>query len=127
MRGCLTKRSKGSWAIVLHLGYVEDPVTHKRKLKQKWITVRGTKQQAQTKLNEMLGGLQKGEFVETTKVTFGEWLTTWLKETVAPTRRPSTRRAYEALIKKHIEPALGAVRLQALRPGHLQAYYADKA
>jgi integrase len=127
MRGCLTQRSPGSWAIVLHMGYVKDPLTNKRKLKQKWVTVRGTKAQAQAKLNEMLVALQKGEFVEPTKVTLGEWLDRWCEETIKSSRRPGTYTIYRGVLDNHVIPEIGAIRLQALRPGHLQAYYADRA
>ena len=43
MRGHIKQRSKGSWSIVLDLG--RDPSTGKRK--QQWVTVRGTKKEAE--------------------------------------------------------------------------------
>ena len=39
MRGSLVPRYKGSWSIVLDLGYEVDPVTGLGKRKQQWITV----------------------------------------------------------------------------------------
>ncbi len=41
MKGCLTQRYKGSWSIVLDVGYQMDPITGVRKRKQRCITVRG--------------------------------------------------------------------------------------
>ena len=50
MRGSLKKRSKHSWTIILDLGYQQDPQTGKRRRRQKWITLRGTKREAETPL-----------------------------------------------------------------------------
>ena len=54
MRGCLKQRYKGSWSIILNIGYQIDPTTGRSKRRQKWITFRGTKKEAQTRLNELL-------------------------------------------------------------------------
>ena len=56
MRGHITKRSKDSWTIVLDLG--RDPSTGKRK--QQWVTHKGTKKEAETKLTKLLGQLNNG-------------------------------------------------------------------
>jgi hypothetical protein len=34
MRGSITQRSRGSWTLILDLGYVQDPATGKRKRRQ---------------------------------------------------------------------------------------------
>ena len=46
MKGCLIQRYKGSWSIVLDVGYQLDPITGTRKRKQRCITVKGTKRDA---------------------------------------------------------------------------------
>jgi len=126
MRGSLKQRYKGSWSLVLDLGYQADPDTGLRKRKQKWITFRGTRKQAETKLTDLVRDANKGEFVEPSKLTLGEWLTTWLAETVKPARRRNTFIAYNSIVTGHLVPAIGAVTLQALRPGHLKQYYAER-
>ncbi len=60
MRGHLTKRGKNSWSIVLTMGRKIDPKTGKSRPNQKWITVRGTKKQAQDRLNEILYQYNRG-------------------------------------------------------------------
>ena len=50
MRGHLKKRSKNSWTIVLDRG--RDPATGKRR--QQWVSVKGTKRDAERKLAELL-------------------------------------------------------------------------
>ncbi len=70
MKGHITKRSKGSWTIVIDAG--KDPGTGKRR--QHWHTVKGTKRDAQRALNEILVALGKGTYVKPTKLTVGDWL-----------------------------------------------------
>ena len=40
--------------------------------------------------------------------TVGEFLAQWLEESVKPSARPRTFESYEFLVKKHLEPTLGA-------------------
>jgi hypothetical protein len=90
MRGSLDKHYKGSWSLVLDLGYHRDPKTGTLKRRQKWITFRGTKQQAETRLTELLDAQNKGSFVEPSKITFGEWLTEWWTKVIKATKTPGT-------------------------------------
>ncbi len=116
MRGSLKQRYKGSWSLIVDLGYEVDPATGKQKRRQKWITVRGTKRDAERKLAELVHRADSGTFVEPNKVTVSEWLDTWLEKAIKPPRR--TLRAYEtytSVINKHLKPKLGAIRLQELR------------
>ena len=84
MRGSIKQRYEGSWSLILDLGYRTDPVTGLRKRKQKWVTFRGTKKQAETHLTELLRAANRGEFVEATKVTLGQWLLEWLEKAIKP-------------------------------------------
>jgi hypothetical protein len=75
MRGTLIQRYNGSWSLILDLGYQVDPTTGKSKRRQKWITFRGSKKQAEAQLNEHVRAAQRGELVEPSKTTLSEWLT----------------------------------------------------
>ncbi len=126
MRGSLKRRYKGTWSIILDLGYQTDPDTGLRKRRQKWITVRGTKRDAERKLAELVHQADTGTFVEPTKITVAEWLDRWLETAIKPPRR--TLRAYEtyaSVIKRHLTPKLGAIRLQELQVMDVERYYAD--
>ena len=126
MRGTLKQRSKGTWSLIFDLGYQTDPETGLRKRKQKWVTFHGTKKQAETKLTELVRTAHRGEFVEPTKMTFGEWLTEWVDKALKPPRRTAgTYRVYTSTIKGHIEPKLGVIRLQELRALDIERYHAD--
>jgi hypothetical protein len=77
MRGSITKRGD-SWLIRFDVGYETDPTTGKQKRKQKSVTFRGSRKEADVKLTELLRSVHRNEYVEPTKMTFGEWLDEWL-------------------------------------------------
>jgi len=127
-RGCLRQRYKGSWNIVLDLGYQTDHQTGKRKRKQKWFTVKGNKRKAEKKLAELLYKANNNELIPPSKITFGEWLAQWVELAIKPPRkRPRTYEAYKGIIKNHLKPNLGQIRLQELDPIHIEQYYVDSS
>ena len=126
MRGSLRERSKGSWRITLEFGYLEDPQTGKTKRHQKFITFRGTKREAQDKLQDLLSAANRGEYVEPSKLTLGTWLTDWLNVSVKARCRPSTYTRYKGIIEQRLLAAdIARIPLQRLRASHLEAYYAS--
>jgi integrase len=126
MRGCIVKRkTKGCYALVLSERRT-NPATGSRKLWQKWMSFKGTRDQANTKMADLVSAFGRGEFVEPSRITVAEWLRRWLKESVEPAKRTSTVVRYTGIIENHIIPVLGGIRLQALRPGHVESYFAVK-
>jgi len=127
MRGSIRQRSPGSWRLTLEFGYVPDPDTGKPRRVQKFITVRGTKRDAERRLNVLLGHVQDGTFVAPDRRTVAQWLDEWVELAIMPPRR--TQRAYDtykSVIALHLKPELGAVRLQALRSVDVEALLARK-
>jgi integrase len=126
MRGSIKRRYEGSWSLILDLGYQTDAGTGLRKRKQKWVTFRGTKKEAQAHLTELLRAANRGEFVEKSKLTVGEWLTEWVDKAIKPpAKRPGTYRVYTSVINGHVIPAVGSIRLQELKAADLKRYYTD--
>lgn len=126
MRGTLKQRYAGSWSLILDLGYQVDPTTGTTKRRQKWVTFRGTRKQAEAALTEHVRNANRGEFVEPSKSTLGEWLTEWLKKAITPPlKSPATFDSYKRIIETQIGPKLGGIRLQALKPIDIEAYYGD--
>jgi integrase len=122
MRGHITKRGKNSYTIVLSLGI--DPATGKRK--QQWVSVKGTKKDAEKRLSELLTQLDTGGFVRPSKTTLGEYLDQWVKDYCQANLAPTTAQTYQFFVKRHIKPALSKVTLTQLKPEHLQHLYTDK-
>ena len=58
-------------------------------------------------------------------MTFGEWMDFWYRNYCRPGLRPNTQGAYEAMIYKHILPALGQIPLGKLSQLDLQQFYAQ--
>jgi len=121
MRGHIIKRYKGSYTIVLNLGI--DPTTGKRK--QQWVSVKGTKKEAEKRLSELLHQLDTGTFMRPSKTTLAEYLERWLKDYVWPNLAPRTSEGYETIVRQHLIPKLGSMTLTQLKPEHLQKYYSE--
>jgi integrase len=124
MRGTLKQRYAGSWSLILDLGYEVEPETGRKKRRQKWITFRGTRKQAEAELTERVRAANRGEFVEPSRSTLGEWLTEWLTKAITPPlKSQATFDSYKRIVETQIVPKLGGTRLQALKPLDIEAYY----
>lgn len=77
----------------------------------------GTKREAEAHLTELLRRLREGDFVEPSKVTFGEWLDRWLEFVVAGQKAPRTEERYRDLVRLHIATGLGCVPRQETQSG----------
>lgn len=127
MRGSLIQRYKGSWSIILDLGYEADATTGTLRRKQKWFTVRGTRKDAEKKLGDLLHAANHGTIVEPSKMTLGKWLTEWI-EAAKPRLRQSSYTRYKGIIDNAILPSsIASILLQQLRGSHIESYYASAA
>jgi len=68
--------------------------------------------------------LRDGLLVEPNKVTVGDFLDRWFEDVAKPKLRECTILAHESLIRVHVKPAVGDLRLVQLTPIHLQNLYA---
>ena len=53
-------------------------------------------------------------------LTLQGWLTQWLEVTVRPSRAPNTHRQYAQLLRCHVYPVLGAMKLEEVAPADVQ-------
>jgi integrase len=79
-----------------------------------------TRQEAARKLAEAVRAAEAGLVGSADRLTVGQYLARWLEDSVRPRVRPKTYRGYEQLVRVHIVPALGRVRLAKLGPMHVQ-------
>ena len=121
MRGHITKRGKDSYTIVIDIG--RDLETGKRK--QQWVSVKGTKKEAEKKLSELLNQLDNGVYMKPGKTTLADFLDRWLKDYAYANLAPRTAEGYETIIRNHLIPKLGGIPLTKIKPEHVQRYYAD--
>jgi hypothetical protein len=119
MKGHIRERSPGCWAIILDQ---RDQATGKRK--RKWHSFRGTKRQAQDERTRLMSEIQRGVYVEPSKVTIAEFLDRWLTD-VKGRVSPKTFERYEQVCKKNIAPLLGGTILSKLKPTQISEAYAQ--
>ena len=122
MRGHIEKRGKNSYSIAISLG--KDITTGK--YKYQWVSVKGTKKDAEKRLAELLHQLDNGTFMKPGKTALGEFLERWLKEYAWSNLAPRTAEGYQSIIHRHLIPSLGNIPLTQLKPEHLQRYYSEK-
>ncbi len=118
--GYIRKRGNRSWQLTY-----DAPRGADGKRRQRYETVHGTKRQAQARLNEILHSLNRSEYREPTALTVAEYLDLWLRDYVRPNLRVRTAEGYGTIIRKHVLPYLGHIRLADLSARHIQSYYAS--
>jgi hypothetical protein len=84
MRGSVIRKG-GRWYVKVELD--PDPETGQRH--QKWHSGYRTRREAERARVDLLSKLDRGEYVEPSQQTVGEFLEDWLKA-IEPTIRPST-------------------------------------
>lgn len=90
---------------------------------REYITVKGSKKEAQRILTEKIAEFNKGVFIELSKITVAEHLEHWVKTYVKPNLSPATTKGYEVNINNHIIPYIGKVPLQKLNPLQVQRMF----
>jgi integrase len=120
-RGTITSRSPGSHRIRIS-PRDRDPITGKRRFITK--TIRGTLTEAKRELTRLLGEVDRGEHVDPSRMTVGEWLETWLAATKAEVSA-KTHERYAEIVRCYLKPALGRRLLQKLSAADILKAYGD--
>jgi integrase len=90
--------------------------------KQKWVGGFPNKASARAELNETLTQINKGEYVEPKPITFAEFAESYISNRISI--RGSTSSAYASIIRKHLIPFFGRMKLQHIRLEHVQNFVA---
>lgn len=118
----LKRMERKKWRIAIELG--EDPKTGRRKRKYK--TVNGTKKEAQKIMLEMVNKYENGDFHKVEDITVKEFFIKWLKEYCKNNVAKNTYRDYEGVMKNHVIPDLGNLKLRDLQARHIIKYQNEK-
>jgi len=118
VRARLISRRKGVWNIILSTG--RNPNTGK--YGTKWITVHGTRPEAERQKNEILRQYDVTGFIANNKITVAEYLLKWIS-THELKIRENTGETYLDAINKHFIPAFGKIPLSQLSISNLQTLY----
>ena len=117
MRGHISEESPGRWFVQASGGFDEFSGKRRRVTRR----IRGSRRDAERALTQVLRDLDTGNWADPGRLTLGRYLEDrWLPH--AATRvRPSTHDRYAGLVRHHIAPKVGRVKLANLRPSHCQA------
>src|SRR5215208_6007859 len=114
----ITKRKDGRY---MARYTIETPEGPKRK------TIYGRKyKEVEKKLVEARGDAARGLVFDADNLRLGEYLDRWLADSVADTVRPTTFERYEQIVRLHIRPALGSLKLKNVTPAHVRGLYREK-
>ncbi len=85
-----------------------------------------TRAEVAEKLTKAMSDRDGGLVFDVGSLTVGEYLERWLANSVRDTVRQRTYEGYEHMVKRHISPALGRVKLKSLTPAHVRALYRER-
>jgi len=115
--GSIRQRPDGRWEARYTTG--RDPGTGKQVQKSVY---GATQKEVLKRLQQVQTDMERGVFLEPSRMTVGQWLDVWQAEYLGGVK-PNTAYDYGQIIKNHIVPALGAVKLQQLKPHAVQKCY----
>lgn len=137
MAGSLEKRGKNSWRLVVSCGMGPD---RKQIKKTKKVTVttaceqktcRGcvkinrchARKEAEKLLAEFVVEIEKGLYIEPSKLTFKDFVEKWIQDYAESNLDPKTLHRYKEILDSRILPAMGHLRLDQIKPMHLVEFY----
>src|SRR5918997_5392529 len=85
-----------------------------------------TKEEARQKLRKARADTDHGLIFDGENLKVGEYLDRWLSDSVRDTVRQRTFERYESIVRVHIKPAFGRMKLKALTPHHARGLYREK-
>lgn len=120
MRGCIVKRGKNAWALVIELP--RDPTGKRR---QKWYPHQ-TRREAEVHLTQIKSAMDGGLYAPPTKLTVAEYLDQWLHDYADSHVGPLTLANYRMIIDRHLKPAFGTDPLLTLSGQAIDRYCGAK-
>jgi integrase len=113
-RGSIKKEKNGTFSAGVD---VQPPGARRRTRRKRGFA---TKRAAQAWITEVLGSVAHATFVEPSQITVTEWFETWVGTLDLA---PATVASYANTLRLHVEPDLGAGRLQALGTADIDRVY----
>src|SRR5215207_1250055 len=110
--GTITRRKDGRWEARYTVDTAKGP---KRK-----VLYGKTRAEVAAKLTKAISDRDGGLVFDTGNQTVSEYIERWLNDSVRNSVKPVTFENYALLLRVHIMPALGPVKLKSLSPAHLQ-------
>lgn len=119
--GCIRRRADGRYEAIVQVGI--NPATGKPIRK----SIYGkTEAEVAKKKRALTATVDKGVYLEPSKMKVGEWLDIWYKEFTSDLK-VQTRSTYESAIRVHLKPRFNAIKLSALSPVMIQSFFNELA
>jgi integrase len=116
--GSIFQRKDGSWTATINLG----SDTNGKRVRK---TVYGaTKKLVTDKLTRLQNQKLDGTYVDSGKMTVCDLLDRWLEDSAKLNTAPNTHTRYESVVRIHLKPAIGTIKLAQLKPMHVQSMLA---
>ena len=116
--GSIRKRPDGRWEARYTVGV--DPETGKQIRK----SIYGkTQKEVRQRMAKTITEIDDGSYIEETGMKLSEWMDTWLEEYASHNVSPYTKDSYERIIRNHVNPGLGKVKLAELSALQIQKFY----
>jgi len=112
--GTIRHRADGRWEGKIFLGYRSDGKPHRKSILAR------TQADCQQRMTEALHDLRLGRPQVDERQTVKQFLTNWLEQTHKPNVGPRTYLKSEQVVRLHVLPELGHVRLSKLTPLQVQ-------
>ena len=120
MKGSLTRRGERSWRFKYDV-----PGNGKRETK--YVTLHGTKKQAEAEAAKILAGVATGLHVDPSTETVGAFIERWLTDWADSNVSNKTFASYAGWLRNHVAARIGSIPIQKLQASHLQSVYAAMA
>jgi integrase len=85
-----------------------------------------TRAEVAEKLTKAMADRDSGVISNVGSLTLREYLRVWLEDAVKDSVKQATYEGYARMVRNHIAPALGGVKLKNLTPPHLRRLYKEK-
>lgn len=83
------------------------------------------KKEADKKLAEFIVEVEKGTYIEPSKLTFKDFIDKWVKDYGEKNLAPKTIFRYKEILDSRVIPALGHIKLEQLKPIHFIEFYSN--
>jgi integrase len=117
--GSIFQRGDGRWCAQLDLGWENG-----RRVRKYFYGA--TAAEVQEQLLKARSDNARGIPVAVERRTVAQFLDHWLEQTVKSSARPRSFESFGTIVRKHIEPAIGRIRLDKLSPQHVQTLLGSK-
>lgn len=117
--GNIEKRGEGKYRLTVAGGF--DP--EGRRIKHRKTIIAKSDKEASKQLAIFVAGIEKGEYINVSKLTFNEFAQKWLIDYAEHNLADKTLSRYLCLLRDNIKPIIGHLKLEQIKPMHLLDLY----